>query len=343
MSALKKILFILCVSFSFSISAKSVKPKVWIYTDTSDKNIKGREKEGSANDPDDISAMGAYLLMSNEFNTLGIVVASTHRKEHETSPDQGEWATNFYGGAYKADFKVLNKKIGGFQKKITFTQSCIKKSAEKFNNNSRYTDLTTYYTVSSLLNVAQKQTDTINVLCWGSLTEPAILVKHCIETGKTGVLNKLRFIAHWTNSSLHQGTPERPWKVANCNEDVNACNYMKEMAYEGKIVYYELGAIGQHGIVSGSSYGREYYDQFKVSSLGRVFAEGKFVHNGVDDSDAATYWTLLGNWGVSLKDVPSNGTNSPEIEKANEDKFYAGAKAIREELLRRVKIAAGIK
>ena len=87
----------------------------------------------------------------------------------------------------------------------------------------------------------------------------------------------------------------------------------------------------------------EYYNQFKISTLGKIFAEGKFAFKGVDDSDAATYWTLLGKWGVSLNDVPSNGTNSPEIEKSNEDKFYAGAKAIREELLRRAKIASGIK
>lgn len=338
---IRRIISFLFFILLFQVSAQ--KPKVWIYTDMSDKTIKGKEKEGSANDPDDMSAMAGYLLMSNEFNTLGIVVASTHRKEHQTSPNQGEWATKYYGEAYKTDFKRLNKKIGGFQKKITFSQSCIKVSAERFNNSNSYVDLKTYGTVSSLLSIAKKQIDTINVLCWGSLTEPAILVKHCIETGQTDVLKKLRFIAHWTNSSLHQGTPERPWKVANCNEDVNACNYLKEMAFDGKIRYHELGAIGQHGIVSGSQFGNEYYNQFKISPLGKIFAEGKFAFKGVDDSDAATYWTLLGKWGVSLNDVPSNGTNSPEIEKSNEDKFYAGAKAIREELLRRAKIAAGNK
>ena len=318
----------------------NAKPKVWIYTDMSDKTIKGKEKEGSANDPDDMSAMAGYLLMSNEFETLGIVVTSTHRKEHKTSPDQGEWATKFYGDAYKTDFKKLNKKIKGYQKNITFTQSCIKESAERFNVNESYADLTKYTTVSSLVEAAKKETDIINVLCWGSLTEPAILVKHCQETGKTELLKKLRFIAHWTNSPLHQGTPEQPWKVANCNEDVNACNYLKEQAFDGKITYYELGAIGQHGIVSGSQFGNVYYNQFKVSALGKIFAEGKFAHNGVDDSDAATYWTLLGNWGVNLNDVSPKGINSPEIEKANEEKFLKTSKSIREELLRRVKIAA---
>ena len=89
----------------YQINAQQ-KPKVWIYTDMSDKNIKGQEKEGSANDPDDISAMAGYLLMANEFETKGIVVSSTHRKEHKTSPNQADWANSFFGDAYRKD--VIN-------------------------------------------------------------------------------------------------------------------------------------------------------------------------------------------------------------------------------------------
>ena len=40
----------------------------------------------------------------------------------------------------------------------------------------------------------------VDVLCWGSLTEPAILVNHCLATKQEAILKKLRFIAHWTNS-----------------------------------------------------------------------------------------------------------------------------------------------
>lgn len=334
----KTILISLVIS-CFGLISFAQKPLVWIYTDMSDKTLKGLEKEGSANDPDDISAMAGYLLMSNEFETLGIVVASTHRKEHAKSPNQGEWANNYFGKAYNQDRKQLQKEIKGYPRKIEFIQSCIKESAERFNKGKSYIDLTNYNTVEALLLIVPKQNDTINVLCWGSLTEPAILVKHCIETGKTDILKKLRFIAHWTNSSLHQGTMEHPENVANCREDATACSYMKEQAFAGNIVYHELGAIGQHGIVSGCQIGSEYYNQFKSSALGKIYAEGKFVYNGVDDSDGATYWTLLENWGVSLKDVPSNGTNSPEIEKSNELKFLAESKRIHNELLRRAKSA----
>lgn len=331
-------LMVLVLIGSNKVFAQS-KPKVWIYTDMSDRNIKGQEKEGSANDPDDISAMAGYLLMANEFETKGIVVSSTHRKEHTTSPNQADWANTFWGDAYRKDIVNLNKHIGGYPKSITFSQSSIKESAERFDNNKNYEDLSTYKSITDLFKIAKTEKDILNVLIWGSTTEPAILVKHCLSTGNQKVLKKLRFIAHWTSSYWHQGSMEHPENVANCREDAAACAYLKDMAKQGKIEYYECGAIGQHGIVSGSQKGEVYFNQFKTSAIGKIFAEGKFAHNCVDHSDAATYWALLGNWGISLNDIKSNGTNTPEIEKANEEKFTAWSHKIHNELLRRSKIA----
>jgi hypothetical protein len=219
-------------------------------------------------------------------------------------------------------------------------QSSIKETGERFDTGQEYNDLALYPTVDTLLRTAEVAKKPIHVLCWGSLTEPAILVSHCLSTGKTEILEKLRFIAHWTNSSLHQGTPEHPEHVANCREDARACAYMKEQAMAGKITYYECGAIGQHGIVSGAPKGDDYYDQFRVSTLGTIFVEGKYVREHVDHSDAATYWTLLGNWGVSLDDLPSDGTNTPEREKTNEEKYSKWSEKIHNELLRRAQLAA---
>ncbi len=333
--------FIALLLFCCNEIKAQTKPKVWIYTDMSDKTIKGREKEGSANDPDDISAMAGYLLLANQFDTKAIIVASTHRKEHKESPNQADWANHFFGNAYKNDCKNLNKQIKGFPKNITFTQSCIKESSERYKSTENYTSLSNYSTVKSLLDLAEKEKEILNVLIWGSTTEPAILVKHCISTGNIDVLKKLKFIAHWTNSSWHQGSKEHPEAVANCREDAAACAFLKEMALAGKIEYYECGAIGQHGIVSGSQKGEEYYNQFKTSQIGKIFAEGKFVHNSVDHSDAATYWVLWGKWGVDLSKMKSNGTNPPEIEKENENTFEKWSHRIHDELLRRSKIASG--
>jgi hypothetical protein len=318
-------------------SSAKVRPKVWIITDMSDKRLQGREKEGSVNDPDDISAMAGYLLMANQFETLGIVVASTHRSEHRQSPDQAVWASEYFGRAYESDVAMLNKQIGGFPETISFKQSCIKESAEHFDSERTYDDLASYDTVADLLATAETiaNDDILNVLCWGSLTEPAILVNHCLATGKQNVLERVRFIAHWTNSPLHQGSQEHPENVANCREDSAACSYLKQVAAAGKISYYECGAIGQHGIVSGAPKGREYYDQFRTSKLGTIFVEGKFAFNCVDHSDSATYWSLLGTFGVGLEDIRPNGLNTAEIEKENEQKFRNSSHRIHDELLRR--------
>ncbi len=331
------LLFLTAVAF-----AAAPKPIVWIYTDMSDGTLKGSERTGHVNDPDDISAMAGYLLLANEFDTRGIVVSSTHRKEHATTPDQGAWANTFFGDAYRAEVGNLNKTSGGYPADLRFTESCIKQTSERYDPKKTYTTLDAHPTVKSLfdLAVAEPAGSTINVLVWGSLTEPAILVNHCLATNRADVLKKLRFIAHWTNSPLHQGTPENPAKVANCNEDARACAFMKQQALDKKITYFECGAIGQHGIVSGGPKGAAYYDAFKVGRLGKIFAEGKFVFNGVDHSDSATYWVLLGTYGVSLADIASDGTNSAEIERANEQKFKAASKRIHDELLRRALAAA---
>jgi hypothetical protein len=320
----------------------SPKPIVWIYTDMSDGTLKGSEQRGHVNDPDDISAMAGYLLLANEFDTRGIVVSSTHRKEHASTPDQGAWANRFFGDAYRAEVARLNQAIGGFPADLRFVESCIKKSSERYDPTKTYATLDQHPTVRALYDVARAEPagSIINVLLWGSVTEPAILVHHCLATGNEAVLQKLRFIAHWTDSPLHQGSKEHPENVANCREDARACAFMKATAGAGKIAYHECGAIGQHGIVSGSPKGATYFDQFKVSRLGRIFAEGKFVYNSVDHSDSATYWVLLGRWGVGLKDIPPDGTNNASRELANETVFKDWSRRIHDELLRRARAAA---
>lgn len=127
-------------------------PKVWIYTDMSDSTLPGTNHRGTVNDPDDVSAMAGYLLMANRFETLGIVVASTHRKEHAKSPDQAAWANEKFGKAFRADLPQLQQSLGGYPADIQFVQSCIKESAEKFDMQKPYDSLDEYSTVKSLFD-----------------------------------------------------------------------------------------------------------------------------------------------------------------------------------------------
>jgi hypothetical protein len=336
---MRSIVMLFFAILSFSI-ANAQKPKVFIYTDMSDGNLPGTNHMGTINDPDDISAMAGYLLFANMFDTRGIVVASTHRSEHRNTPDQAEWANQFIGNAYRADVPNLNKHIGGFPEDIFFVQSSIKETAEHYDPDRIYITLDDYPTVKLLYDELVMSDEVINVLVWGSLTEPAILVNYLRAHDRKDLLTKIRIITHWTNSWFRQGTTENPEHVANCREDAKACHYMKMAALDGHITYYETSAIGQHGIVSGAPTDKAYFDLFRASKLGTMFVEGKFVRGNVDWSDAATYLVLLGDWGVSLNDINSNGTNPPEVEQANEAAFRFWSPRVHDELLRRSNAAA---
>lgn len=322
--------------------AADSKPKVWIISDASDPTLPGPNKHGTLNDPDDVSAMASYLLLANEFDTIGIVVASTHRHPHQHTPDQGSWANRLFGSAYKHDVVNLNRQIGGYPTDIVFKQSCIKQTGERFAESKDYRSLDGRPSVRDLREAISKVPtgETLNVLCWGPLTEPAMLLAHCQQTDRLDLCERFRIIAHWTDSSLHQGSPANPADVANCREDSAACAFLKRLASSGTVAYHECGAIGQHGIVSGGPKGTEYFDQFRSSRLGRLFVNGSYVHRGVDHSDSATFWVLLGEWGVSLGDLPSDGSNNPTRERRNERAFSDASARIHDELLRRSRAAA---
>lgn len=315
---------------ALAITSLAQKPKVWLISDGGE-NI---------NDPDDISAVASYILMSNHFDTRAIVMASTVHPWNKNTPDQGKWAEETYGKAYAADLANLNKYIGGYQDGFRFLESAVKGQGVNFQWDKSY-DLKDYPSILALYKELDKTDDIINVLCYGPLTEQAILVSYCIENKRQDLLDKVRFISHWTSSNFHVGTLKNPEHTHNCFGEPIGCDYIKKMALNGTIKFYECGGIGQYGIVEAGQRGKKYFDQFYESNLGKIFRDGKFNKNRVDDSDCATYWALLGNYGVSLNNIADNGLNYPEVEKRNEAAFALHAKDTRDELLRRSNAAAG--
>lgn len=324
---MKKLITILFLVIAVTVFAQ--KPKVWLISDGGE-NI---------NDPDDISAVAGYILMSNHFDTRAIVMASTIHPWHKTKPDQAKWAKETYGKAYAADLPNLNKYIGGYQKEFLFLESSVK-GIGVFQPENDY-NIKDYPSIYALFKELEKTDDLLNILCFGPLTEQAILVQYCMKNNRNDLLRKARFISHWTNSTLHTGTLKNPEHTHNCFADGIACDYVKQKALNGTIKFYECGGIGQYGIVEAGPKGKEYYDLFYESNLGTIFRNGKFNKNRVDDSDCATYWALLGNYGVSLNDIADNGLNYHEVELRNEKAFALHAEDMRNELLRRSNAAAG--
>ncbi|MDZ8118400.1 nucleoside hydrolase-like domain-containing protein [Pontiella agarivorans] len=326
-------------------AAFAAKPSVWIISDGADKTL--RSAPGKyITDPDDISAIAAYLLMANEFDTRAIVVGGNlNSQPHQRELSMKKWADDLFLTAYLADLPNLNKMVGGYPENIRFVESYAWKNPEKYDPAKTYRSLENYPSVQALFQELEKTDGTLYILCWGTQSEPALLINHCLASGREDLLKKAVFISHWTNSYFHVGTMEKPWRTHNAWADEEATAYVKKQAEAGAVVFYECAAIGQAGIVEGSPRGAEFYEAFTASHLGRVYRRGKFPKGlkTVDDSDSATFWVLLGTHGVTLDDIASDGTNTPETEQRNEKAFFKASAAMRNELLHRSNAAAGIK
>ena len=314
----------------------AAKPNIWVYTDMSDPRDQ-RPGGHPFNDPDDIVTMAALLLEANRFHIETIVVSSTNRQYLGDSMD---FVNNVLLDAYHHDVPYLNKALGGFQESINFVRSSITQVAipKRFDPNKDYSDLSGFETVASLIDYAEE--NEFYVLCWGPLTEPAMAVKHCMDTDNWKALENMTFIAHWTMSFIAQGTSETTYKVANCNDDASACRFIHDQAkLHPEIKYIELGSVGQKGIVDGSS-GFARLDEFNNSRLGQIYLHAKRYGDKPDMSDGSTFWLLSESFGVTLEDYPHDGTLTQGIEEANRDAFKANGRLIVGDLLQRSNIAA---
>lgn len=320
-----------------SLFSLAEKPTIWVYTDLSDPRDQ-RVGGHPYNDPDDICSLAALLLQANRFDIAGIVFSSTNRKG---LPDATSFVEDTFAAAYARAVPHLNAELGGFQPEIPFHRSSIYHGGtmpDRFDPRQDYASLSDYPTVRELVDLAGGKP--VYVLNWGPMTESAIAVKHCIDTGNTTALKNMTFISHWTMSYIAQGSPETPYKVANCRDDGSACDYIHRMAAERPDVkLIELGSVGQTGVVDGSS-GFPRYQDFETSSLGQVFVHSKFYHGKPDQSDGSTFWLLTGAFGPTLEDYAMDGTLDQVTEERVRDKFLANGHDIIEDLRQRSVIAA---
>jgi hypothetical protein len=310
------------------------RPTIWVYSDMSDPRDT-REGGHPQNDPDDITTLASLLLYANMFNIESIVVGSNTRAGLK---DPMPFVEDVFLEAYYHDVKYLNQKLGGYPEQINIQPSSLVGESTRFDPNKDYSDLSGLETVRQLVKAAEKRK--IYVLNWGPLTESAMAVKHCLDTGNDKALRNMFFISHWTKSSVSQGTPEQPFNVANCNDDRPACNYMHEIAYANdQVRFIEVGCIGQTGLVNGSG-GYRNYEAFENSRLGQIFLRSKFYFGKPDYSDGATHFILDGRFGLTKDDYPHDGTLTIELEKKLVEKSRAIAHDIIDELLARSNVAA---
>ncbi len=312
------------------------KPHLWVYTDMSDPRVT-RSGGHPYNDPDDICTLAALLLQANRFHIAAVVYSSNHRKGLGGDTD---FVPNIFAGAYAHDRPHLEAALGGYQEKINFVRSSLRRTdpTERFDPERDYADLTDLPTVQALVDYATE--NPVYVLLWGPTTEGAIAAKHCLTMGNETALENMTFIAHWTRSYIAQGTPEAPHKVANCNDDAHACLWLHQTAQrDRRVKFIEIGSTGQTGIVNGSA-GYAHFPDFQKSRLGQIFVHGKFYHGKPDQSDGATFYTLVDEFGAGLADFTTDGTFSQAREENARDKFLADGHAILNDLRLRSNAAA---
>ncbi len=322
--------------YGLAAIATAEKPRVWIYTDLSDPRDQ-RTGGHPQNDPDDIVTMAALMLEANRFDIEGIVVSSTNRKNMSNPMP---FVRDVLLEAYEYEAPFMNEVYGGYPASLPFMRSTITQVAnpKRFDPIKDYSDLENYGTVAKFLEAAQE--GPIYCLSWGPLTEPAIAVKHCLDTGKMDTLANIVFISHWTMSFYAQGSPETPYRVANCRDDEKACLFIHDRAREySEIRYIEVGSVGQNGIVDGSA-GFERLSEFNNSRLGQIYVNAKRYGDKPDMSDGSTFWLLTEAFGVELDHYRHDGTLDQATEEAARDKFKANGHRIVQDLLDRSNAAA---
>lgn len=330
-----------CLTAICFAGSKSAKPNVWVYTDFTDPRDQ-REGGYPKGDQDDNAALASLLLSADRFHIERIVLTSG---SFSGITDPTKIANEVFIPAYKEHIEHLEDGSYDYQKEINFQWSSVTSSGgwpKLFKDERDYTDLIDYETVQLLADYARD--NEVFVLVWGSMTEPAILVKHLIHTDQQDVLDNITIINHWGKSylrSMHMDEVKTdPYAVTNSRMDLKASKYLHGQAEQGKVKMIQLGCVGQSGIVDGSAnYSR--IEEFRNNRLGQIFLSAKYGKNRVDQSDAATFWMLAEDLGFRLDDYPHDGTLSKEIEERNIEKFQALAPKAMDSLLERANASKG--
>lgn len=256
-------------------------PRTWVISDLTN-------PARNLTDKDDQVTMAAFDLLAGKFDIEGITVGATPKGAD--CADAASWANAEHKVAYSREVGRLQAAYNNYPNSINFKQAST--CNEKFEPTRGYSNLTNYGSVNQIVTAAQA--GPINVLLWGPLTEAAVLVKHLITTGKNTARNNITFIAHWTapKSTAH-----------NCFNDADACSYLKDRAADNTIKYYELGDVGQAGLVQNSCASRTMLNKTTMlaSEIGS-YMDYKWTvsspNKGMPDmSDSATFWILLGYGG----------------------------------------------
>jgi hypothetical protein len=268
-----------------SAEAGASKPRVWISSDLTDPN------STNATDTDDIVTTAAFLFLANRFTVEGFAVGAT---PYSSCVSSLAWINGNVVPVYQKEVANLNAKIGGYPSSLPFLQAS---TCQKKFDPAAVVDINALPTVKALIDAAKA--GPLFVLNWGPMDETASAISHLLATNDAATLDRITVISHWTS----------PSNQYNCSVDANACAYVHQQGAAGKVKFYELGPMGQTGLVDNSCKTNVNLNQPTMygSALGSLMRV-KWNGNGWPDmSDGATYFVLAG-FGGGTSALKSDGT-----------------------------------
>jgi hypothetical protein len=293
----------------------STKPRVWVSSDLTD------PQSANATDTDDIVTMSAFLLTANRVNVQGVVVGATPFTSCHSSL---AWINANVASAYAKEVASLNAKIGGYPSVVPFLEAST--CGHKFDATSSV-NLDSLPTVKALVDAAKA--GPLVILNWSPMTETASAIQYLLSQKDMGTLDNVTIVSHWTS----------PATQYNCNVDAAACAYLHQQASAGAIKLYELGPMGQTGLVDNGCHSPVNLSQsmMSVGAIGKLMSV-KWNGNGWPDmSDGATFFVLDG-FGGGLRILKSDGT----VDSAGYDRLCNDRAKLAPLLEGAAKAAAGL-
>jgi len=264
----------------------AARPRVWVSTDLTNPDQRW------PTDKDDIVTMTGLLLLANKFDIQGLAVGAHPRGD--ACGDAANWANTHLKVAYSEEVGNLNKTLGGYPESVNFWQASA--CGRKFDPAAPI-DLPKIPSVKALIDAAQA--GPLFVLNWSPMTETATAVKYLVDTHNQAVLDNISVVSHWT----------APSDAYNCDTDAAACAYLHGLALAGKLKFYELGAMGQEGLVDNRCYNLDTLSQVTMSrSKVGAYMNEKWNGSAMPDmSDGSTYLMLAG-FGGGLGGIKPDGS-----------------------------------
>ena len=347
------------------------KPRIWIHTDMTaaydySKTSSIAEAETDQNsDPDDHVALAIYLMMANKFDTKAIVMGVTNRN---TNMNVLTFFNETFRPAYASDVECLNRELGGYpavedipayESSLTAGNNKIEFDDSPIGKYDSYSSLPA--TVKLLVDELKKDDYSyeapLYVLEWGGMTEAAMVIRHLQRNNEIEALRRMYIVSHWhtsytntqSNNNCYSGSDADKYGCANCNVNCEACRFVRNEAKKTDALFrwVDLASVGQTGIVNGynnyfnGGIDGSTYRQFQKSRLGDLFVKSKFAYGKPDGSDCATFYAVLGNYGVTLSDYNNNGQTTASQESSAMNKFKSRGHDMLDELMNISNIASG--